>query len=216
MGDPVAIAPLPELGQRELEQWQPTWLQLDVVQDAIDQTGFEVDGRPPRRLLDGAAELVARHRTEVHDSRLDAITQAALDRDGVTIEVGAQGEEEGERGPIERVEDCRHESRADRRRSQGEYLLELVGRNQETTGAVRSGDHAVDDILEPHPTLAQPRSEFPGELQPIDLIRFRFEQRNERGGQAMEGTVAGSEYHGVPRALRRPLASEQQIGRAHV
>ena len=63
-GERAAVAPLPGRAQRVREQRQRAGLAGDVAQDQLDEAGLEPQAGEPRRLGDGALELVGGHRAE--------------------------------------------------------------------------------------------------------------------------------------------------------
>ena len=95
VGQPAEVEALPEQGQGELEQGQVARLVGDVVQQPVDQAGLEGGALGVRGLLDGGAELVARHRSQQLRGGLQRIGKRTM-RKRLAHEVGAEGDEERE------------------------------------------------------------------------------------------------------------------------
>jgi hypothetical protein len=89
VSDPLSVPALPQLRQGEFQQRQTAWLKLELVQDAVDETRLELSTCPLGRSFHRTTELDPGHRSEVDYPHLKVVTQAAIERNRVAVEVGA-------------------------------------------------------------------------------------------------------------------------------
>ena len=87
---PPPVAPAPELEQRRREQRQRARLALDVGQQRVGQLRVHDEAGPPRRALDRAPQLLARHRPDEHVVVAERPRELRIGR-AAAVEVRAHG-----------------------------------------------------------------------------------------------------------------------------